>query len=119
MANTDMRVLTLAFFCLGVGGVEVEDFLRSFMPAADLTELTLDFADLAEPIDDEARLRASLAGEGRDWAAPGGGGGKLRGGRSDEGFGNLGGVIIILGGGDIISAKQIKYKIMNFDHLQQ
>ena len=66
MANTDMRVLTLAFFCLGVGGVEVEDFLRSFMPAADLTELTLDFADLAEPMDDEDRLRARLAGEGRD-----------------------------------------------------
>ena len=60
-----VHVFTLAFFCLGVGGVEVEDVLRSFTPAADFTELTLDLADLAEPMDDEDRLRARLAGEGR------------------------------------------------------
>lgn len=78
----------------------MDDFLRSFT-AADLTEVMLDLFDLDEPIEDDDVFRARLTVVGDNGVALGGR--TLRGGSRDDGFGNLGGVFIILGGGDIIS----------------
>lgn len=86
---------TLAFFCFGVVGVDADDFL-----------LSLILADLLDPADDVEMLRDFFAAGG-EMRAGGGGmiGDTFKGDRKLDGLGSFDGVVSMLGGGEIISAR--------------